>query len=355
LPRPGRLTARALAELVGGRLEGDGELPLQSLAPLDRAGADALTFLLSPTYLSAFHASRAGAVLIAEPLATHIGGPAVRIIVPDMNRALVRAAEAFAPAEPTRSGVDPLAQVAPDAIVAAGAYLGPFVVVNAGARIGARSTVEAGAWIGAGVLVGDDCHLGPNAVCYPGSRLGDRVRLKAGAVIGGPGFRFLPGPEGHQRVPHLGACVLEDDVEIGSGSCIDRGSFEDTVIGQGTKIDNLVQVGHNVRLGERCLVMGTTGIAGSCRIGNDVVIAGGVGVADHVRIGDGAVIGAKSVVFGPGDVPAGAVVTGYPARPHRAFLRAQAALYRLAPMAEELAALAEEHRSSAPTDHRPRR
>ena len=202
------------------------------------------------------------------------------------------------------------------------------------------------------MVVGDDCFIGPHVVCYPGARLGRRVVLKAGAVIGGTGFGFLRGAEGHRLVPHLGACVLEDDVEIGSCTCIDRGSFEDTVIGQGSKIDNLVQVGHNVRLGARCLVMATTGIAGSCRIGDDVVIAGGVGVADHVTIGDRAVIGAKSVVFGPGQVETGAVVSGYPARPHRAFLRAQAALYRLPALVDDLEALVAERRAGAPTDDR---
>ena len=212
--------------------------------------------------------------------------------------------------------------------------------------------LEAGAWLGEGVVVGDDCFIGPHVVCYPGARLGRRVVLKAGAVIGGTGFGFLRGAEGHRLVPHLGACVLEDDVEIGSCTCIDRGSFEDTVIGQGSKIDNLVQVGHNVRLGARCLVMATTGIAGSCRIGDDVVIAGGVGVADHVTIGDRAVIGAKSVVFGPGQVETGAVVSGYPARPHRAFLRAQAALYRLPALVDDLEALVAERRAGAPTDDR---
>jgi UDP-3-O-[3-hydroxymyristoyl] glucosamine N-acyltransferase len=195
--------------------------------------------------------------------------------------------------------------------------------------------------------VGDDCEIGPRVVCYPGTRIGHRVVLKAGAVLGGPGFGYGRGSAGHQRMPHLGGCILEDEVEVGSGSCVDRGSFEDTVIGAGTKIDNLVQVGHNVRVGRRCLIMATTGIAGSCRIGDDVTIAGGVGVADHVVIGDGAVIGAKSVVFGPGVVEAGAVVSGYPARPHRVFLRAQAALYRLAPLADELEALA---RQKAPDD-----
>jgi len=269
-----------------------------------------------------------------------------------MGRALTAVAALFAPTQPVLSGIDAVARIEPDARIAAGVYVGPFAVVGATAHIGARSRIEAGAWIGARAVIGRDCLIGPHAVCYPGVELGDRVVLKAGAVVGGPGFGFVRGPEGHSRVPHLGRCVIEDDVEIGSGSCVDAGSLDDTVVGRGTKIDNLVQIGHNVRLGARCLVMATTGIAGSCRIGDDVVIAGGVGIADHAEIGDGAVVGAKSVVFGPGRVDAGAVVSGYPARPHRAFLRAQAALYRLAPFADTLAAIVEERRSGAPADHR---
>ena len=289
---------------------------------------------------------------MALPLADAPGGPSTRIIVAEPDQALCRVAEALHPQSRPAPGIDPAARVAPDADVCADVAIGPFAVIGSRVRLGQRVVVEAGAWLGEGVVAGDDCLIGPNVVCYPGTRLGRRVVLKAGAVIGGTGFGFLRGTEGHRRLPQLGACVLEDDVEIGSGSCIDRGSFEDTVIGQGTKIDNLVQVGHNVRLGARCLVMATTGIAGSCRIGDDVVIAGGVGVADHVTIGDRAVIGAKSVVFGPGQVAAGAVVSGYPARPHRAFLRAQAALFRVPALIDDLETLVAERRADASTDHR---
>ena len=158
--------------------------------------------------------------------------------------------------------------------------------------------------------------------------------LKAGAVIGGDGFGYLSDASGHHRIPHAGICVIEDDVEIGSNSTVDRGSVDDTVIGRGTKLDNLVHVGHNVRIGERCLLMAGVGVAGSTRLGNDVILAGHVGVTDHLTIADGARIAAKSAVFG--DIPAGASFSGHPARPHRQFLRAQAALYRLAPLIADL-------------------
>lgn len=328
---------------------------LHRLAPLHRAGPEALSFLVTAAYLPAYRTTAAGAVLVAASLAGVPGGPPTRIIVSEPEVALRRAAEALHPSPRREPGVDPAARVAQDAELSPGVAIGPYAVIGPAVRLGQRVVVEAGAWLGEGVVVGDDCLIGPNAVCYPGSRLGQRVVLKAGAVIGGAGFGFLRGSEGHQPMPHLGACVLEDDVEIGSGSCVDRGSFEDTVIGQGTKIDNLVQVGHNVRLGARCLVAATTGIAGSCRIGDDVIIAGGVGVADHVTIGDRAVIGAKSVVFGPGQVPEGAVVSGYPARPHRAFLRAQAALFRLPALVDDLEALVAERHGDAPPDDRARR
>ncbi len=346
------LTAREIADLVGGRLEGAGGVELAGLAPRDRAGPGQLGVLISPRYLAAFRASRAGAALVWAPLASEGGGPRTRIVVDDPATALARLARAFQPPPPGLRGVDPTARIGPEAVLGRDVAIGPYVVIGAGARIGARSVLEAGAWIGGGVVLGEDCRIGPHAVCYPGTTLGHRVVLKAGAVVGGEGFGFLRTPTGHGKLPHLGACVLGDDVEVGSGSCVDRGSFDDTVIGPGTKIDNLVQIGHNVRIGARCLVMGTTGIAGSVRIGDDVVIAGGGGIADHARIGDRAVVGAKSVVFGPGEVPADSVVSGYPARPHRAFLRAQAALYRLAELVEPLEALARDRASHGAPHHR---
>ena len=294
-----------------------------------------MSFLISSRYLPAFRQSRAGAVIVAEAVLVSGDGPTTRIVVQDVEWALGTAADAFQPPTVAPEGLDPDARIAPDVVCGPGTHVGPFAVLEAGVHLGARTRVGAGAWLGDGVRTGEDCIIGARVACYPGTVLGDRVILKAGAVLGGPGFRFVRGESGHGRLPHIGRCVLEDDVEVGSGSCIDRGGFEDTVIGRGTKIDNLVQIGHNVRLGARCLIMAATGIAGSCRIGDDVTIAGGVGVADHVTIGDGATIGAKSVVFGPGTVPAGASVSGYPARPHRLFLRAQATLYRLASHASD--------------------
>jgi UDP-3-O-[3-hydroxymyristoyl] glucosamine N-acyltransferase len=329
----GSLTAQAVADLVGGRLLGDGGVRIRSVRPLDRAGPDELSFAVSGRYAAQLDGSRAGAVLVPEALAAG-AGPRTRIVVPDPYSALVRVLRALYPAESPATGIDPSARIGAGTVLGPDVFIAPFVVLGRGVRIGARCRLEQGASVGDGVIVGDDTNIGPGVVCYAGSHIGSRVVLKAGAVIGGDGFGYLSDGKGHTRIPHVGGCILEDEVEVGSNTCIDRGSVDDTVIGRGTKLDNLVQVGHNVRIGERCLIMAGVGIAGSTRVGNDVILAGHVGVTDHLVIGDRARIAAKSAIFG--DVPAGTSFSGHPARPHRQFLRAQAAMYRLAPIVDEL-------------------
>jgi UDP-3-O-[3-hydroxymyristoyl] glucosamine N-acyltransferase len=335
----GGLTARAVADLVGGRLLGDGAVRIRAVRPLDSAGADALSFAISTRYAADLDGSRAGAVLVPEALAT-AAGPATRIIVPDPYSALVRVLDALYPAEAPPAGVDPTARIGAGTVLGADLSIGPYVVLGRNVQLGARCRLGHGVSLGDGVAVGDDTTIGPGVVCYRGTRIGSRVVLKAGAVIGGDGFGYLSDGKGHTRIPHVGGCILGDEVEVGSNTCIDRGSIDDTVIGRGTKIDNLVQIGHNVHIGERCLIMAGVGIAGSTRVGNDAILAGHVGVTDHLAIGDRARIAAKSAIFG--DVPPGASFSGHPARPHRQFLRAQAAMYRLAPIVDELEQLAAE-------------
>ena len=327
------LTAQAVADLVGGRLLGDGTVVLRAVRPLDRAGPDAISLAVSTRYADELRASRAGAVLLPDALAQAEGPPA-RIIVPDPYAALVQVIGALFPPASSPPGVDPRARLGAGCVLGEDASVGPFVVLGRGVRIGARARLAEGVSLGDGVTVGEDTVIGPRAVCYAEVRVGSRAVIKAGAVIGGPGFGYLSGPSGHHRIPHVGGCILEDEVEIGSNSCVDRGSVDDTVIGAGTKLDNLVHVGHNVRIGRRCLLMAGVGIAGSTHIGDDVILAGHVGVTDHLVIGDRARIAAKSAVFG--DIPAGASFSGHPARPHRQFLRAQAALYRVSPIISEL-------------------
>ena len=335
----GSLTARAVADLVGGRLLGDGGLRIHWVRSLDQAGPDALSFAVSARYAADLDSSKAGAVLVPEALASG-AGPGTRIVVPDPYGALVRVLYALYPRESPEAGIDPTARIGAGAAIGPDVSIGPFVVLGRNVRLGARCRLAQGVSVGDGVIVGDDTTLGPGVVCYSGTRIGSRVVLKAGAVLGGDGFGYLSDGKGHTRIPHVGGCILEDEVEVGSNTCIDRGSIDDTVVGRGTKLDNLVQVGHNVRIGERCLIMAGVGIAGSTRVGNDVILAGHVGVTDHLAIGDRARIAAKSAIFG--DVPAGASFSGHPARPHRQFLRAQATMYRLAAIVDELERLVPE-------------
>lgn len=334
------LTAQAVADLVGGRLLGDGAVVVRRVAPLDGAGPETISFAVAGRYADALRASRAAVVLVPEALASVPSGAAARVVVADPYRALVRVIGTLFPPVEAPPGIDPTARLGSGCILGPDVTVGAFAILGRDVRVGARCRIAEGASLGDGVTVGDDSRIDPRVVCYAGSRIGSRVVLKAGAVIGGDGFGYLPGPRGHERIPHVGGCILEDDVEVGSNSCIDRGSVSDTVIGQGTKIDNLVQVGHNVRIGRRCLLMAGVGVAGSTRVGDGAILAGHVGVTDHLEIGAGARIAAKSAVFG--DVQPGLAISGHPARPHRQFLRAQAALYRLAPIIDEVERLAAE-------------
>ena len=328
-----------MAALTGGELVGTGSVRLTGIAPLERAGPTDLSFLTGGRYLKAFHDSRAGAVLIKKEFKGDPSGPATRIVVGDPRMAMANIVRGLFPDPPRPVGVDPTARIGAGAVLGEGVFLGPYVVLGAGVKLGARCVVMAGAVLGDKCSAGEDVTIHPGVVLYPRTALGNRVILHAGVKLGSDGFGYVRGPEGHEKVPHVGRVIVEDDVEIGANTCVDRGSIGDTIIGAGTKIDNLVQVGHNVRIGKRCILMGQAGVAGSCILEDDVVMAGQAGLAGHFRVGAGAKIAAQA---GPiGEVPAGMSVSGFPAREHREYMRAMGALFRLAPIIRQLEALVE--------------
>jgi len=328
------LTAQAVADLVGGRLLGNGALPLTAVGPLDRADGATLSLLSGLRYLEMFRRSSAGAVLLRSEHAEEPEGPVTRIIVDDPAAALLQVVPVLLPEPAVTWGIAPTAIIGPGATWRGDVLIGAHAVLGRDVRIGTGCRIGPGAVLEDGVVVGDDCDIGPNAVCHRGTRLGNRVRLKASAVIGGDGFGFASGPDGHRMIRHVGGCILEDDVQVGSHSCIDRGSLDDTVIGAGTKIDNLVHLAHNVRVGRGCLIIEGVGVAGSVRIGDGVILAGQVGVAGHVTIGDGVRVSAQSGIGQ--DVPARTDMGGSPARHQRDYLRAQSALYRVAKIINQL-------------------
>jgi UDP-3-O-[3-hydroxymyristoyl] glucosamine N-acyltransferase len=223
--------------------------------------------------------------------------------------------------------VDPTARLGRGVRLGRDVTIGAYAVVGDGAAIGDRAWVGEHCVVGAGVEIGEDSRLFPQVTCYAGTRVGRRVLVHAGARLGSDGFGYVYRDGAHAKIPHVGRCLIDDDVEIGANTTIDRGSIDDTRVGAGTKIDNLVHLGHNVRLGRLCLVMAQAGLAGSARVEDGAIVAGQVGVAGHVTIGRGARIAAQAGVFG--DVPPGESWSGYPARPHRESLRASAALLKL--------------------------
>jgi UDP-3-O-[3-hydroxymyristoyl] glucosamine N-acyltransferase len=299
-----------LAEALEATLDAHPERVVTGVAALASAGPDDLSYVADRHHLEPARASRAGAFLAPADVT---GLPAPILHCRDPRRALAEVLALFHPATPPAPGVDASARIAPDARIDPTASIGALAVVEAGASIGPRVRVGPLVYVGAGVEIGADSVLFPHAVVYAGCRLGARVIAHAGAVIGADGFGFLPVEGGYLRIPQVGSVVVQDDVEIGANSTIDRATLGETVIGRGTKIDNLVHIGHNVEVGERCLMAAQVGIGGSSRIGHGAMLGGQVGIADHVNVGDGAVMAAQAGAIQ--DIPAGARVALTWARP----------------------------------------
>ena len=306
MPAPGfRLID--LAERLGGRVVGDPERRVSGVASLERAEPEDLSFLTDARHRREAQRSRAGALIVAPDGEGLRSATRSVLVVEDPELARNRVLEIFHPPRKLVPGVHPTAVVDPEALVSAEAEVGPFAVIGAG------SVVAAGARVGAHTVVGRDCHVGigsvlyPHVVLYDGTRLGRRVVIHSGAVLGADGFGYTSRSDGHRKVPQVGALWVEDDVEIGAVSALDRATLGITRVGAGTKIDNLVQVGHNVEIGRGAILCGQSGIAGSARLGDGVVLAGQAGVGGHIELGDRVKVGAASAAVKP--VSAGTVVS----------------------------------------------
>jgi len=322
-----------LAARLGCRLEGDGTLDIARVASLEDAGPGDVTFLSNPKYASHLATTRASAVIVDE---TVTDAPCARLRTPQVYLAFADALAVLVPPTPTVAGISARASVDPTAEVGPGVTIGPFVVVEAGARVGPGTTLHPHVVVGAGARIGAGCVIHAHASIRERVVIGDRVVLQNGAVIGSDGFGFAKRPDGtHRKIPQVGRVVIEDDVEIGALSVIDRPALGDTRIGAGTKIDNLVQVAHGVRIGRNVLLAAQVGIAGSTVLEDDVVMAGQSGATFHVRLGKGAVVGAKSAVTK--DVKPGSHVAGIPAG-DVALWRESAVLLRRLPQLRKLMA-----------------
>jgi UDP-3-O-[3-hydroxymyristoyl] glucosamine N-acyltransferase len=328
------LTVGEIAAVTGARPSAGAppDRRITDIAPLDRAGPADLTFLDTAKFANLLAKTRAGACLIAERFADRAPPGLCVLVAREPYRAFVTVARVLFPdaLRPSSlfaaSGASPGAAIHPSARLESGATVDPGAVVGPGAEIGSGTVIAATAVIGPSVRIGRDCSIGPGASIVH-ALVGDRVIIHAGARIGQDGFGYVMTPSGHIKVPQIGRVIIQDEVEIGAGTTVDRGAIRDTVIGEGTKIDNLVQIGHNVEIGRHCIIVAQSGISGSATLGDYVVLGARVGVTPHVVIGEGAQLAARSSVTR--DVPPGAQLGGYPVKPMKQWLREIAAIQRL--------------------------
>ena len=326
-PRPEQVSLGFLADRTGAKLNDPAyaELVIHDVAPLDTAGQGDISFFDNKKYRDAFRSTKAGACFIAPAEAGFAPSHTALLLTPHPHKAYARTAQIFYPEAMPIAAIAPTARIGDGCVIHQGTAIDDHVVIGPSAMIGRNCQIEANAVVGAGVVIGDNCRIGANA-SVSHAILGNRVRLYAGCRVGQDGFGFAIDPDGYVKVPQLGRVIIEDDVEIGANTCIDRGAGPDTVIGQGTWIDNLVQIGHNVRIGKGCVIVAQVGVSGSTVLEDYVMLGGQAGLTGHLRIGKGARVGAQTGVMS--DLAAGVEYMGSPALPIRQHLRHIAYLKR---------------------------
>jgi UDP-3-O-[3-hydroxymyristoyl] glucosamine N-acyltransferase len=320
-------TAAEISQILGGQVLGDASLALKGFAPADHAQPGDLTFAENESYFARAEKSAASAIIVDGDFASR---QKTLIRVPNARIAFAKAMALFFPEPAFAAGIHPTAIVPASAQVHPTAHLGPYCVLDENVRIGPRCVLRGGNHIGANCQLGEEVHIFPNVTLYANTEAGNRVRIHAGSVIGADGFGYVLDSGIHRKVPQIGKVILGDDVEIGANVTIDRGALGPTIIGKGTKIDNLVQIAHNVVVGEHCLIVSQAGVAGSAKLGNSVILAGQVGIAGHLKIGDHVSVGAQSGVMH--DIPAGQMWLWTPALPNRQAKRQMLAMQELPDM-----------------------
>jgi UDP-3-O-[3-hydroxymyristoyl] glucosamine N-acyltransferase len=327
-------TAAEIAKLVGGEVVGDASATLKSFAPAERAQAGDLTFAENEDYFARAAQSAATAIIAEKRFSS---AKKILIRVPNARIAFAKALALFFPEPKFAAGIHPTAVVAKSAQIDPTAHVGPHCAVGERVKLGADSVLQGGNFIGDDSKLGEDVNMFPNVTIYPRTEIGNRVRIHAGTVIGSDGFGYVLDGGVHRKVPQIGNVVIGDDVEIGANVTIDRGALGSTIIGRGTKIDNLVQIAHNVEIGERCIIIAQAGISGSTKLGKYVILAGQAGIAGHLKIGNQVTIAAQSGVMN--DIPDGEKWFGYPAQPDKDTKRQLIALRKLPELLKRVAAL----------------
>lgn len=333
-------TAKQIAELIGGRVEGNENAAVNTFAKIEEGQAGAISFLSNPKYTHYLYSTESTIVLVNEDLELEQEVSATLIRVKNAYEAVARLLQLYESMKPKKTGIDPLAFVSPKAKIGENVYIGAFACIGDGAEIGDGTQIYPHVVIGDGVKVGTGCLFYPNVTIYQGCRLGNNITIHAGSVIGADGFGFAPNVEGYDKIPQIGIVVIEDNVEIGANTCIDRSTMGQTVIHKGVKLDNLIQVAHNVEIGENTVMSAQVGIAGSTKVGSWCMFGGQVGLAGHITIGDHVNLGAQSGV--PGSIKPNQTLIGTPPMEPTPFFKSQAIFRRLPDMYKELNALRKE-------------
>lgn len=327
-------TAEQIAGVIGGKVEGDPKATVRTFAKIEEGAEGAISFLSNPKYTHYIYDTKSSVVIVNDDVQLEKPVHTTLIRVKNAYESIAQLLQIYEASKPRKKGVSPQASVAPDAKLGADCYVGPFAVIGQGCVVGDGCQIYPHAVVGDNVTIGSNCTLYPNTTIYHGCRLGNNVTLHAGSVIGADGFGFAPGANGYDKIPQIGIVTIEDDVEIGANTCVDRSTMGTTLIRKGVKLDNLVQVAHNVEIGENTVMSAQVGIAGSTKVGQWCMFGGQVGLAGHIHIGDKTFLGAQSGV--PGSLKGGEELIGTPPMNPRQYFKSQAIFRRLPDMYREL-------------------
>ncbi len=327
-------TAKQIADFIGGKVEGDGSVSVNTFAKIEEGTKGAISFLSNPKYTHYIYSTQSSIVLVNEDMVFDKPVSATLIRVANAYECVAKLLQMYEASKPKKKGIDPLASIAQSATIGKDVYVGAFACIGENAVVGDNTIIYPHSVIGDGVTIGNGCLIYPNVTIYEGCRIGNRVTIHAGTVIGADGFGFAPNAEGYDKIPQIGIVTIEDDVEIGANTCIDRSTMGSTIIRKGVKLDNLIQVAHNVEIGENTVMSAQVGIAGSTKVGSWCMFGGQVGLAGHITVGDKAFLGAQSGV--PGNIKGNQTLIGTPPMKPKAYFRSQAIFRKLPEMYRQL-------------------
>lgn len=316
-------SAKQIAEFIQGEIVGDPNTKVHTFAKIEEGIPGAISFLSNPKYIQYIYHTQASIVLVNKDFIPEQAVPATLIKVDNAYESLAKLLTLYEASKPKKTGIDPLASIAPTARIGENVYIAPFAVIGENVEIGDHTVVHPHVTVGDQAKIGSNCILYPGTTVYHDCRIGNQCILHAGCVIGADGFGFAPSPQGYEKIPQIGIVILEDHVEVGANTCIDRATMGATVIRKGVKLDNLIQVAHNVEVGENTVIASQTGIAGSAKIGSWCMFGGQVGIAGHITVGDKVMAGAQTGIAG--SIPANATIQGSPAIDSKNFARSSVA------------------------------